>query len=90
MIRTVHCIKLGCDAEGLSSPPWPGELGQRIFKQVSKQAWMEWLRQQTILINEHRLSPLDPEHREFLAAQVEAYFFGDGIQLPKQWRKEND
>ncbi|SDX43433.1 Fe-S cluster biosynthesis and repair protein YggX [Allochromatium warmingii] len=82
MARTVHCIKLGCDADGLDRAPYPGELGQRIFAQVSKAAWQDWLRHQTRLINEQRLSPIDPKARRFLEEQMERYFFGDGGEQP--------
>lgn len=82
MSRTVHCIKLGRDAEGLAFAPWPGELGKRIFESVSKEAWGQWLAHQTMLINENRLSPLDPKHRAFLQGEMENYFFGDGSAKP--------
>ena len=87
-MKTVDCIKLGEPAEALEFAPWPGELGRRILQQVSKPAWQEWLRQQTILINEYKLNPLDKAHKRYLAAQMEAYFFGDGVQLPDQWRPD--
>ena len=82
MSRTVHCIKLGREAEGLAFAPWPGELGKRIFESVSKEAWGQWLAHQTMLINENRLSPLDPKHRAFLQGEMEKYFFGDGSAAP--------
>jgi Fe-S cluster biosynthesis and repair protein YggX len=82
MSRKIHCIKLGVEAEGLDRPPYPGPLGQRIFEQVSKQAWRQWLAHQTMLINENRLSPMDPEARKFLAAEMENYFFGEGSTAP--------
>lgn len=88
MSRKIHCIKLQQQAEGLDSPPWAGELGQRLYDNVSKQAWQEWLRQQTILINEYKLSPLNPEHKRYLAEQMEAWFFGDGIVMPDAWKAE--
>ena len=78
MARTVNCIKLGKEAPGLDFPPLPGELGKRIFENVSKEAWQEWLRLQTMLINEQRLSPVNPEHRKYLEEQVERHFFGEG------------
>jgi Fe-S cluster biosynthesis and repair protein YggX len=90
MTRKVHCVKLGEQAEGLAHPTWPGELGKRIFEEVSAQAWQEWLRQQTILINEYKLNPLDQEHKKYLASQMEAYFFGDGIIMPDAWKAEQD
>jgi len=82
MSRTVHCIKLQRDAEGLAFAPYPGELGKRIYAQVSKEAWAQWLAHQTMLINENRLSPLDPKARKFLETEMEKYFFGDGSAAP--------
>lgn len=82
MTRTVHCVKLGKEAEGLERTTYPGELGQRIFDQVSKEAWQQWLRHQTILINEHRISPIDPEARKFLETEMEKFFFGGGSAMP--------
>ena len=78
MPRTVHCIKLKKDAEGLDRPPYPGPLGQRIFDNVSKQAWREWVEHQTRLINEYKLALIDPSARKFLAEEMEKYFFGGG------------
>lgn len=78
MTRMVNCIKLGQPAEGLERPPYPGELGERIFNSVSKQAWQEWLEHQTRLINEYRLQLADHKAREFLAEEMEKYFFGGG------------
>jgi Fe-S cluster biosynthesis and repair protein YggX len=86
MSRQVTCSKLGRAAEGFDSPPWPGELGQRIQREISKEAWQGWLRQQTILINEYRLNPLDADHKKYLSAQMQAYLFGDGIQMPDEWQ----
>lgn len=88
MTRMVNCIKLNKEAEGLDRPPYPGELGQRIFDNVSKEAWQGWMRHQTILINENRLSPINPEHRAFLEKSMENYFFGDGGELPPEFRPE--
>lgn len=82
MTRTVHCVRLGREAEGLAFAPWPGELGRRLYEQVSKEAWAQWLAHQTLLINENRLSPLDPKTRVFLAGEMEKYFFGDGSSAP--------
>ena len=78
MARMVHCIKLGREAEGLDFPPYPGELGQRIFAAVSKEAWQQWVRLQTMIINENRLNLADAGHRKYLAEQMEKHFFGDG------------
>jgi Fe-S cluster biosynthesis and repair protein YggX len=82
MTRTVNCVKLGKEAEGLATPPYPGELGQRIFEGVSKEAWQLWLRHQTILINENRISPVDPESRKFLEKEMEKFFFSGGSEMP--------
>ena len=78
MARTVQCIKLGTEAEGLDFAPYPGELGKRIFENVSKQAWAEWLKQQTMLVNENRLNLADLRARQYLARQMEKHFFGEG------------
>ncbi|BBO99420.1 oxidative damage protection protein [Sulfuriferula nivalis] len=78
MARTVNCIKLGREAEGMDFPPLPGEMGQRLFANVSKEAWAGWLRQQTMLVNENRLNLADAKARKYLMEQVEKYFFGDG------------
>jgi Fe-S cluster biosynthesis and repair protein YggX len=75
-------VKLGKEAEGLERPPYPGELGQRIFENVSLDAWQQWLRHQTILINEHRISPIDPAARKFLETEMEKFFFAAGSGLP--------
>lgn len=77
MARMVQCVKLGKQAEGLEQPVYPGELGQKIWDQVSKEAWQLWLKHQTILINEHRLSPVDPKSREMLVKEMENFFFGE-------------
>lgn len=83
MARMVNCIKLGKEAEGLDRPTYPGELGQRIFDNVSKEAWQQWMQHQTILINEHRLSVIDPKAREFLETEMEKFFFGEGSETPE-------
>lgn len=78
MTRMVQCIKLGRQAEGLALPPYPGELGQRIWNNVSKEAWAQWLKQQTMLVNENRLNLADARARQYLARQMENHFFGGG------------
>ncbi|MES9975036.1 oxidative damage protection protein [Candidatus Thiodiazotropha sp. LNASS1] len=88
MSRTVQCVRLKREAEGLDRPTYPGELGQRIFENVSKEAWQEWLRHQTMLINENRLSPVDPKARQFLEQQMEQFFFGEGAELPPDYRPQ--
>jgi len=82
MSRTVQCVKLQCDAEGLDFAPYPGELGKRIYERVSKEAWRQWLAHQTMLINENRLSPLDPKARKFLEGEMEKFLFGAGSEAP--------
>jgi Fe-S cluster biosynthesis and repair protein YggX len=84
----VKCVKLGKEAEGLDRPPYPGDLGKRIFEQASKEAWQMWLRQQTMLINEYRLSPVDPKARKFLEEQMEKFFFGEGAETPPDYVPE--
>ena len=78
MSRTVQCIKFGREAEGLDFPPYPGALGQRIYENVSKEAWAGWLKQQTMLVNENRLNLADARARKYLATQMERHFFGEG------------
>ena len=85
MSRTVYCVKLQCDAEGLAFAPYPGELGKRIFAEVSKQAWAQWLAHQTMLINENRLTPIEPKARAFLVAEMEKFLFGGGSEKPKEF-----
>ena len=85
MTRMVHCVKLGREAEGLKMPPYPGELGKRIFAQVSQQAWQDWLQHQTMLINEYRLTPVEPKARQFLETEMEKYFFGEGSEAPSEY-----
>ena len=82
MTRMVQCIKLDREAEGLDRLPYPGDLGKRVFDNISKQAWQDWLRHQTMLINENRLSPMEPKARKFLEEQMEKFFFGEGAELP--------
>lgn len=76
MTRTVYCAKLGREAEGLERPPFPGPQGQRIYESISREAWQEWLKVQTMLINEHRLASFDPKAKQFLAAEREKFLFG--------------
>jgi Fe-S cluster biosynthesis and repair protein YggX len=78
MARMVNCIKLGKEAEGLDFPPYPGELGKRIWENVSKEAWAGWLKHQTMLVNENRLNLADARARQYLARQMENHFFGSG------------
>ena len=85
MTRMVNCIKLEKEAEGLQMAPYPGELGQRIFENVSKEAWGMWLQHQTMLINEYRLTPIEPKDRNFLEGEMEKYFFGEGSSVPDEF-----
>jgi len=78
MSRMIQCIKLNKQAEGLDFPPYPGELGKRIYENVSKEAWAGWLKHQTMLVNENRLNLADVRARKYLATQMEKHFFGDG------------
>jgi Fe-S cluster biosynthesis and repair protein YggX len=82
MARTVFCVKLKQEAEGLAYAPYPGELGKRIYANISKAAWAQWLAHQTMLINENRLSPLDPKARKFLEGEMEKFLFGEGSEAP--------
>ena len=83
MSRTVQCVLLKREAPGLDRVPYPGELGKRIFEGVSKEAWGQWLKHQTMLINEYRLTPIEPKARKFLEAEMEKFFFGAGSQAPE-------
>lgn len=82
MARMVKCIKLGREAEGLDFQTYPGTLGKRIFDNVSKEAWQQWLKLQTMLVNENRLNLSDSNARKYLAEQLEAHFFGSGAEQP--------
>lgn len=82
MSRTVYCLYDKQEAEGLDFAPWPGDLGKRVFANIGKPAWAKWLAHQTMLINENRLSPLNPEHRAFLATEMEKFLFGGDAQKP--------
>ncbi|MDA8389398.1 MAG: oxidative damage protection protein [Gammaproteobacteria bacterium] len=83
MSRTIICAKLKREAEGLDYPTYPGELGKRIYQEISKEAWKEWLNHQTMLINEYRLTPMDPKARKFLEKEMENFLFGGGSSAPE-------
>jgi Fe-S cluster biosynthesis and repair protein YggX len=86
MARRVECVKLKQEMDGLDFAPFPGELGQKVFENVSKEAWKQWLGQQTILINEYRLSSLDPKARSFLQEEMQKFLFSDQeVELPKEF-----
>ena len=88
MSRMVNCIALNREAEGLDRVPYPGDLGKRIFDNVSKEAWGRWLAHQTMLINENRLSPIEPKARKFLEDEMEKFFFGEGSAAPEGYVPE--
>jgi Fe-S cluster biosynthesis and repair protein YggX len=83
MSRKVQCVKLQKEADGLDYVPYPGELGQRIYDNVSKEAWQMWLKHQTMLINENRLIPIEPRARQFLEQEMDKFFFGEGSTVPE-------
>lgn len=83
MGKTLFCSKLNQEAEGLDVAPFPGPLGERIFNHISKQAWSMWLSHQTMLINEYRLSLIDPKSRQFLKEEMDKFFFGEGSEAPQ-------
>lgn len=85
MSEKIQCVVLNRLAEPLDTAPWPGALGQRILGEVSREGWQQWLSRQTMLINEQRLSPINPEHRTYLEAQMTAFLFGDGGDEPEGW-----
>jgi Fe-S cluster biosynthesis and repair protein YggX len=82
MIRTVFCVKLQKEAEGLPKPPYPGPMGEKIFQHISLGAWKMWQAHQTMLINEYRLNVLDPQARKFLEEEMDKFLFGDGSEKP--------
>ncbi len=85
MSRTVQCVLLQREAPGLDRPTYPGPLGQRIFDNVSKEAWELWRRHQIMLINEYRLTPVEPKARKFLEGEMEKFFFGGGSAKPQEF-----
>ena len=90
MARIVNCVYLKKEAEGLDFPPYPGELGKRIYESVSKEAWQGWLKHQTMLVNENRLNLADQRARQYLARQMERYFFGEGAEQPAGYVAPSD
>ena len=82
MSRVVKCVKLGKEAEGLDYPTYPGDLGKRVYENVSKEAWQMWLKHQTMIINEYRVNPMDPKARKFVEGEMEKFFFGEGSAAP--------
>ncbi len=90
MSRTVNCIKLGKEAEGLDFQTWPGELGKRVFENISKEAWAMWINHQTMLINEYRLNPMDKQAKELITTEMEKFLFGEGAAAPEGYVPENE
>ena len=87
--RLVYCKLLEQELPGLAFQTYPGDLGKKIFENISQQAWQKWMAHQTILINEHRLSPLEPEHRKFIEGEMEKFFFGEGSEVPESFIPQN-
>ena len=83
MTRKVTCVLLGAEADGLDYQPYPGELGERIYNNVSAEAWQRWVAHQTMLINENRLTPFEAKARKFLEGEMEKFFFGEGAAKPE-------
>ncbi|MGH1542562.1 MAG: oxidative damage protection protein [Arenicella sp.] len=90
MSRTVNCIKLGKEAEGLDFQTWPGELGKKVFENISKEAWAMWINHQTMLINEYRLNPMDKQAKELITTEMEKFLFGEGAAAPEGYVPENE
>jgi Fe-S cluster biosynthesis and repair protein YggX len=80
--RTVRCVKFQKDLPGLDEPPWPGDLGRRIFENVSAEAWKMWEERMKMILNEYRLMPWQKEAQELVATHMEDFFFGEGAALP--------
>jgi Fe-S cluster biosynthesis and repair protein YggX len=83
MARMIQCVVLQREAEGLDRPPYPGDLGKRVYEQVSKEAWQSWLAHQTMLMNEYRLSMIDPKARQFLLKEMDKFLFSGGAAKPE-------
>ncbi len=81
--RVVKCVKFGKEMEGLDRVPWKGELGQRVYENVSKEAWKLWIEHSKMIMNEYRLNPLDPQSQKVMEEQMEQFFFGEGAKLPE-------
>ena len=86
MSRQVRCVLLKIETDGLDYVSYPGELGKRVYENISKQAWQQWLAHQTMLINEYRLTPFEPKARKFLEAEMEKFFFGGGAAPPPDFK----
>ncbi len=77
MSRMVQCVKLGKEAEGLERQTYPGDMGKRIFDNISAEAWQQWMQQQTMIINEYRLTPIDPKHRQMIEKHMLQFLFNE-------------
>ena len=88
MARMVQCVVLKREAPGFDRPPYPGDLGRRIYEGVSREAWARWLQHQTMLINEYRLTPMEPKARKFLEAEMEKFLFGTGSSRPEGYKPQ--
>jgi len=82
-VHMVHCVKFGREMPGLDRVPWKGDLGQRVYDNVSKEAWKLWVEHSKMLMNEFRLNPLDPRSQQIMSEQMEMFFFGDGAKVPE-------
>ena len=82
-VRTVKCVKFGKEMPGLDRIPWKGELGKRVYENVSKEAWKMWIEHSKMVMNEFRLNPLDPGSQKIMEEQMEQFFFGEGAKLPE-------
>jgi len=83
--HTVRCVKFGKDMPGLERVPWKGELGKRVYENVSQEAWKLWIEHSKMLMNEYRLNPLDPQSQKIMEEQMEQFFFGEGAKLPAEY-----
>lgn len=90
MARHIQCEKLKKEAEGLDFPPYPGALGEKIYKSICKEAWSMWQQRQTMFINEYRLNLMDPEARKFLEKEMEKFLFTDEDSLPEGYVPPED
>lgn len=90
MTRLIFCAKLQKETEGLDKPPFINPLGEKIYQHISKQAWQLWLGHQTMLINEYRLSSIDPKARQFLMQELEKFFFGQGSEKPEGYTPKSE
>ena len=81
--RMVKCVKFGKEMPGLDRAPWAGELGKKVFENVSKEAWKMWIEYSKMLMNEYRLNPMDPQSHKIMEEQMEQFFFGEGAKLPE-------